>query len=639
MARPIEGYAVIGDCRTAALVGDDGSIDWLCLPRFDSASVFAALLGDEDAGRWRLAPASAPEGATCTSRRYRPDTFTLETRWATPGGEVVVVDVMPRTPGEERGDLVRRVIGVRGRVRMRQEYRLRFDYGGSLPWVRQIGTAEAPAVLAVAGPDAVVIRGPAVTASGFAHHGEFEVAAGETVDLALTWFPGHREAPDPLDVGAALDSCDASWREWAADCAEAGIHDAHDAAVRRSILVLRALTDEETGGIVAAATTSLPEEFGGPRNWDYRYVWLRDAALTLETLMRHGYAGEAAKWRAWLLRAIAGSPEDVQIMYGVAGERRLPEWMLPLAGYEDSRPVRIGNAASGQFQADVFGEVMLALDAARHIGLADTEFSWSLQRALLDHIGGHLDDPDSGIWEVRGPARRFTHSRAMLWAAFDRGVCAVENDGLDGPVDAWRAARARLADTIERDGFDAGLGSYVQVPGSPEVDAALLQLPQIGYLAPDDPRMLGTVARIEATLLEGSLLRRYRTGEGVVADAAPGIRPGAPADATAGSAVAPGTRPGASADVSGGVDGLPGPENPFLACSFWLVEQYAGSGRLADAHALMTRLLALRNDVGLLSEQYDLARGRQAGNTPQALTHLALVRAADAIAAATRAAR
>lgn len=588
MPRAIEGYAVIGDCRSAALVGDDGSIDWLCLPRFDSPSMFAALLGDEDAGRWLVAPAG--EGYTA-SRSYRDDTFTLETRWSGPGGEVLVVDVMPRVEG--RADVVRRIVGVRGRVPMHEELRVRFDYAGALPWVRQIGTPGDAALLAVAGPDAIVVRGPELEPHGFAHRVAFDVAAGEQLDLQLTWFRAHKPTPEPVDVDAAIAASDAWWRDWARGCAEPG---AHDEAVRRSILVLRALTHEETGGIVAAATTSLPEEFGGVRNWDYRYVWLRDAALTLETLMQHGFEREAAGWRDWLLRAIAGSAAEVQIMYGLAGERRLPEWELPLPGYEGSRPVRVGNAASRQYQADVFGEVLIALDAARHIGVADDEFSWSLQVSLLAHVERQLDRPDNGIWEIRGPDRTFTHSRAMLWAAFDRGICGVEEDGLSGPVERWRELRALLAEEIEAHGFDRELGSYVQCYGDRDVDASLLQLAQIGYVAPDDPRMLGTVARLESTLMRDGLLERYRTETGV--------------------------------------DGLPGGENPFLACSFWLVEQYARSDRLADAEALMARLLGYRNDVGLLSEEYDVERGRQAGNTPQALSHLALVRAADAIAVA-----
>lgn len=598
MPQPIEGYAVIGDCRTAALVGVDGAIDWLCLPRFDAGSVFGAILGGPDQGTWSLRPADA---AATSSRAYADDTFTLVTRWITPDGdgEVELTEFMPMTDGsgapaqsDERSDVIRCVRGIRGSVTMRQELRVRFDYAASLPWMRQVGTTDAPAVLAVAGPDALVLRGPQLEPSDHRHVGEFQVAAGETIDVRLTWFPAHLPMPEPLDVDASIASTAAWWRTWVRRWAEPG---AYDEEVRRSLLVLRLLTHEETGGIVAAATTSLPEDFGGARNWDYRYVWLRDAALTLEALMHHGFIGEAAAWRDWLLRAIAGDPADVQIMYGLAGERRLPEWEVPtLPGYASSAPVRVGNAASEQYQADIFGEVMVALDAARHAGVEEDDFSWSLQLALLGEAERHLDRSDSGIWEIRGAEQHFTHSRAMLWAAFDRGICAVESDGCHGPVERWREIRAELADRIEHGGFDAAIGSYVQFEGTTEVDAALLQLAQVGYLRHDDPRMLSTVARIEETLLRDGLLRRYRT----------------------------------EADV----DGVPGDENEFLACSFWLVEQYAHSGRLDEATALMERILGYRTDLGLLAEQVDPRTGRHAGNTPQALSHLALVRAADAIA-------
>lgn len=596
MARPIEEYAIIGDCRSAALVGTDGSIDWLCLPRFDSASVFGALLGDAEQGRWSLRPADA---AATSSRSYASDTFTLVTRWLTAEGEVEVTDFMAGVgkgmgAPESRSDLIRRVRGIRGSVTMQQELRVRFDYAASLPWMRQVGTPDAPVLHAVAGPDALVVRGPQLAASDHRHVGDFTVSAGDLVDVQLTWFPAHAPVPEPLDVDAALAATDRWWRSWVQSSVEPG---AYDDVVRRSLLVLRLLTHEETGGIVAAATTSLPEDFGGARNWDYRYVWLRDAALTLEALMHHGFLVEAEAWRLWLLRAIAGDPVDVQIMYGLAGERRLPEWEVPtLPGYGGSTPVRVGNAASGQYQADIFGEVMIALDATRHAGAEVDGFAWSLQIALLAEVEDNLERPDSGIWEIRGEERLFTHSRAMLWAAFDRAICAVERDGCSGPVDRWRARRAELAERIEQSCFDASLGSYVQFEGTTEVDAALLQLAQIGYIAYDDPRMLGTVARIEQTLLRDGLLRRYRT--------------------------------------EAEIDGVPGDENAFLACSFWLVEQYAHTGRLDDATALMDRILAFRTDLGLLSEQVDPRTGHQAGNTPQALSHLALVRAADAMAAA-----
>ncbi|MET4157293.1 glycoside hydrolase family 15 protein [Agromyces sp. PvR057] len=596
MPAPIEEYAVIGDCRTTALLDAGGSIDWYCPPRFDAASVFGAVLGDADQGRWLLRPEDA--GATAV-RRYEEDTFTLVTRWTTDAGEVEVTDLMPIGGGsnDARSDVIRRVRGIRGTVELRQELRVRFGYAATLPWMRQHTTADGPALLAIAGPDALVLRGPRLAAEDHAHVGTFTVATGETVDLRLTWYPSHLEPPEPVDVDDAIERTNRWWREWAARSTSFG---AYDDAVRRSLLVLRLLTHEDTGGIVAAATTSLPEEFGGSRNWDYRYVWLRDASLTLQALMVHGLHEEAQAWRRWLERAVAGDPADVQIMYGVAGERRLPEWEADtLPGYDGAGPVRVGNAASEQFQADVFGEVLIALDAVRHAEAHDDGLSWPLQRALLEEAERNLDRPDSGIWEIRGAERHFTHSRVMLWAAFDRAVCAVENDGRRGPVAHWRALRERLADRIERTGYDAGLGGYVQSEGSREPDAALLQLAQVGYVAFDDPRMLGTVAHLERTLMRDGLLRRYRT--------------------------------------EAEVDGVEGDENAFLACSFWLVEQYARSGRLDDAEALMRRLLGFANDLGLLAEQVDPRTGRQAGNTPQAFSHLALVRAADAIAARRRA--
>jgi GH15 family glucan-1,4-alpha-glucosidase len=581
----IEDYALIGDCHTGALVGTDGSIDWLCLPRFDSPSTFGALLGDEDHGQWRLAPVGAER---CTSRTYLEDTFVLVTRWETESGIAEVVDVMPH--GDRRADVLRRVRGISGTVRMEQVLRIRFDYADAVPWVRRVDDG----LLAVAGPDAIIVRGPRMTPDGMAHRVEFDVAEGEEVDITLTWFPSHREPPAALDVGSRIDETVAWWRTWAQGCADVGHYDAQ---VRRSLLVLRALTHEDTGGVVAAATTSLPEQDGGVRNWDYRYVWLRDAALTLSALMGHGFAAEATEWRGWLLRAIAGDPADVQIMYGLGGERRLPEWEpASLPGYRGASPVRVGNAAYLQFQGDVFGEVMLALEKARAIGIADDAFSWPLQVALLDFVEHNLDRQDNGIWEIRGDLRHFTHSRAMLWAAFDCGIRAVQLHGLHGPVDRWIGLRDALRDEIEREGFDVARNSFVQFYGTTEVDASLLQLPQIGFLAADDPRMLGTVAALEQDLLQDGLLLRYRT--------------------------------------ESSVDGLPGGEHPFLACSFWLAQQYADSGRVGDAITLMDRLVSFCNDVGLLSEEYDVPGRRQMGNTPQALSHLALVGAADAIAAA-----
>ncbi|ERK73449.1 glycoside hydrolase family 15 protein [Leifsonia aquatica] len=591
MSLPIEEYALISDCFTGALVGKDGSIDWLCLPRYDSSSMFGALLGTEDHGRWLVAPVDASAKST---RHYEGDTMTLITRWRTGDGEVDVTDTMPM--GDHRADVIRRVRGVSGTVRMQQELRIRFGYASATPWVRK-DTAEHPsALVAVAGPDAIVVRGPVLHATDHAHHGEFAVKAGETVDLTLTWFPSHRATPEALDVDHALEQTRTWWTRWAEGCNHDGPY--RDEVVR-SLLLLRALTHLETGGIVAAATTSLPEAFGGERNWDYRYVWLRDASLTIGVLLAHGYDDYVDHWRDWLLRAIAGDPADLQIMYGLSGERDLAERELTsLPGYQGAHPVRIGNGASTQFQADVIGEVMIGLDRGRRLGNGETRFSWALQRALMGYLEEHWREPDHGIWEIRGEPQTFTHSRALVWAAFDCAVRAVERDGLEGPVVRWRTLRDEVRADIEANGFDRVRGTYVQHYGTREVDASLLQLAQVGYVDWEDPRMLGTVRAIEQDLLRHDLVLRYRTEQGV--------------------------------------DGLPPGEHPFLACSFWLVEQYAHSHRLDDARRLMDRLVSLANDVGMLSEEYDVEGRSQAGNTPQALTHLTLVRAADAIAAASR---
>jgi GH15 family glucan-1,4-alpha-glucosidase len=586
----IEDYALIGDCHTAALVSRSGSIDWLCLPRYDSPSVFAALLGTPEHGHWSLAPVGEVRS---TERHYDGDSFVLVTRHTLDDGVVEVVEAMPM--GDRRADVIRQVRGVEGTVRMRQEIVIRFSYGEVVPWVRRVD-GQDDALLASAGPDAVLLRSTVdlPRASGRRHVGEFTVAAGEVADLVMTWYPSHREPPPPLQVSSRLEATRRWWQDWADRGERSG---RYAAAVTRSLLVLRALTHQDTGGIVAAVTTSLPEQPGGTRNWDYRYCWLRDAALTLEALLAHGYSAEAQEWRDWLLRAIAGSPEDVQIMYGVAGERNLPERELShLPGFDGARPVRVGNGAVDQYQADVLGEVMVSLDAARRGGIAEDEFSWPLQRALLEYVTKHWDRKDSGIWEMRGAEQYFTHSRVMVWAALDRGVRAVREGGMDGPVEDWEELRDRVREEVLREGVDPQRGCFVQHYGSTEVDASLLQLPQVGFVAPDDPRMLATVAAVEEDLLQDGLVLRYRT------------------------AASP--------------DGLPPGEHPFLACSFWLVEQYAVSGRGADGHALMRRLVSLANDVGLLSEEYDTGRGRQLGNTPQALSHLALVRAAAALPAA-----
>lgn len=590
MALNIEDYALISDCHTAALVGCDGSIDWLCLPRYDSASMFGALLGTENHGRWLLAPVDAH--ATCT-RSYVEDTFILSTIWTTKDGSVEVLDFMPH--GDDRADLVRRVRGITGIVEMRQDLRMRFGYGSTVPWVRQLKNESVHGLIAVAGPDAVIVRGPRLHAADHRHTANFAVSADETVDVQMSWYPAERRIPSAVDVDAVLTTTTAWWSDWAASCSHQG---PYRDQVLRSMLVLRALTHEDTGGIVAAATTSLPENFGGSRNWDYRYVWLRDASLTLDVLLSHGYEAEAEAWRAWLLRAIAGDPNDVQIMYGLSGERYLPEHeVTSLPGYRGASPVRVGNGAVGQFQSDVIGEVMVALHAARVAGVGETEFSWPMQRALMHFLEENWHRPDQGIWEVRGPAREFTHSRVMVWAAFDRAVRGITEFDLDGPLEKWTALRDEVRQDIEQRGFSAERNSYVQYFGGTEVDASLLVLPQVGFCEPDDARMRGTVAAIEADLMRDGLLLRYRT--------------------------------------TASVDGLAAGEHPFLACSFWLVEQYAVSGRLRDAATLMDRLMGFVNDVGLLSEEYDVTNGHQAGNTPQALSHLALVRAAGAIVAGT----
>ena len=587
----IEDYALLSNCRTAALVSSTGSIDWLCLPRLDSGSTFGALLGDESQGRWALRPTDPDAVST---RRYDGDTFVLVTRWETADAVAEVHDFMPigldRDASTRRTDLIRRVVGVRGEMTFEQRLSIRFDYARVMPWVRQVGSDTDPCVVAMGGPDAIAVRGAALTAIDHQHRGEVAVGAGEVRDLQLTWFPSHLDLPPQPDAQAELDGTKAWWQEWADRIAHDGPH--RDEVVR-SLLILRALTNHETGGIAAAATMALPEEIGGVRNWDYRYVWLRDAALTLEALLAHGFLGVAGQWREWLLRAVAGDPADLQIMYGLAGERDLPERALTsFPGYRGSAPVRIGNGAAEQYQADVVGEVLVTLSAARAAGLDASDFSWSLERELVRFASEQLERPDHGLWEIRGEPQFFTHSRVMMWAAFDRAVLGVERFGLTGPVERWRGLRDRMREEIDRDGVVDG--HFVQHYGSPEVDASLLLLPQVGYCPPDDPRMLATVERIEQTLMTDGLVRRYRT--------------------------------------TTGVDGLPGAEGAFLACSFWLVEQYAVTGRRDEAHALMGTLCALANDVGMLSEEYDPVSARQLGNVPQAFSHLALVRAADALA-------
>jgi GH15 family glucan-1,4-alpha-glucosidase len=588
MAR-IEDYALIGDLETAALVERGGSIDWLCFPRFDSAACFAALLGTRENGRWLLEPADGGQ----SSRRYLDDTLVLETTWTTQEGQVRVLDFMPprgRTP-----DVVRIVEGLRGRVAMRSELTMRFDYGHIVPWVRRVYGAR----VAVAGPEALSLRTPAPT------HGEdmrtvseFTVRQGERVPFVLTWFPSHEAPPPPVDAEQALDETETFWREWSADGSEE-LPAAWIPIVRRSLIVLKALTYAPTGGIVAAPTTSLPEWIGSVRNWDYRYCWLRDATLTLLAFLRGGHAEEAAAWRHWLLRTVAGDPADVQIMYGVAGERRLSEFELPwLDGYQGSAPVRVGNAACEQLQLDVYGEVMDALYQARTFGIGFDAQAWRIQVALLGHLEDAWREPDEGIWEIRGERRHFVHSKVMAWVAFDRAVRTVETQELEGPLERWRAIRDELCAEVCAKGYDEELGSFTQSYGSKRLDASLLVLPLVGFLPVSDPRIRGTIEAVERELLQDGLVLRYRTEEG-------------------------------------GVDGLPAGEGVFLPCSFWLIDCYELLGRHDDAHALFERLLGLANDLGLFSEEYDPAAGRLLGNFPQAFTHLAFVNSAFDIASHT----
>jgi GH15 family glucan-1,4-alpha-glucosidase len=578
----IEDYALIGDLQTAGLVERHGSIDWLCFPRFDSGACFAALLGNAEHGRWLLAPAG--DGGA-TTRRYLEDTLVLETTWETEDGSVRVFDFMPLR--DAAPDVVRIVEGVRGTVQMRSELIVRYDYGRIVPWVRRLDDA----LVAIAGPDGLCFRTPVETRGEDMHTvAEFSVREGERVPFALTWFPSHEDLPERIDPEQALADTESYWREWSHECtAESG---EWRGVMLRSLMVLKALTYAPTGGIVAAATTSLPEEIGGMRNWDYRFCWLRDATLTLLALLHGDHVTEAEQWRRWLLRAVAGDPADIQIMYGVAGERRLPEFELDwLPGYERSVPVRIGNAASEQLQLDVYGEVMDALYQARVHGLAVEQPAWELQTLLLEHLEEAWHEPDEGIWEIRGEPRHFVHSKVMSWVAFDRAVRTVEDQGLDGPLDHWREMRDEIHREVCERGYDEDLGSFVQAYGTREVDANLLVLPLVGFLPASDPRIVGTVEAVERELLEDGLVRRYRTRDD-------------------------------------SLDGLPPGEGVFLPCSFWLVDCYELLDRHEEAHALFMRLVGLANDLGLLSEEYDPRARRLLGNFPQAFTHLALVNSA-----------
>jgi GH15 family glucan-1,4-alpha-glucosidase len=581
--RRIEDYALIGDMQTAGLVSRDGSIDWMCLPHFDSAACFAALVGTPEHGRWIITPAG---GVATVSRRYRPATLVLETEFTTPDGAVRLVDCMP--PRHEAPDIIRLVEGVRGEVLMRLELVIRFDYGSIVPWVRRADGV----IHAIGGPDAVSLWSPVPTRGvGLMTVAEFRVRAGERVPFVMVWHRSHQPGPPPPDPIEAVQDTERWWRDW---CAPFGYQGPWRDEVLRSAITLKALTFTPTGGIIAAATTSLPEKIGGVRNWDYRYCWLRDATFTLYALVSCGFLDEAIAWRDWLLRAVAGDPSQLQIMYGASGERRLTELELPwLPGFNGSVPVRIGNAAVNQRQLDVFGEVMDALHLARRdSGIPDTD-AWDLQLAMLRFLERAWTEPDEGIWEVRGPRRHFTHSKVMAWVAFDRAVKAVEQFGLPGPVERWRAQRNLVhAEVCER-GFDPGRMTFTQSFGSSELDASLLMLPLVGFLPASDPRIVGTVAAIERELTVDGLVLRYRTSE------------------------------------DGRVDGLPAGEGVFLPCSFWLADNYVLQERRDEARRLFERLLSMANDVGLLAEEYDPVAGRLLGNFPQAFSHVSLINTAQ----------
>jgi GH15 family glucan-1,4-alpha-glucosidase len=581
MACPIEDYALIGDRETAALIGRDGSLDWLCWPRFDSTACFAALLGSRDNGRW-LVGATDPKART--PRRYRDRTLILETEIETADGAATVVDFMP--PRGHASNVVRLVRGRRGRVVMRTELIIRFDYGLLIPWVTRLDDG---ALRAIAGPDMVVLRTPVpLRGVDFRTVGEFTVSVGETVPFVLSYGPSHLPPPPPIDPVKALAATETFWSDWIGQAQGAG---EWSEAVNRSLITLKALSYGPSGAIAAAPTTSLPEHAGGTRNWDYRYCWLRDATFTLVTLMNAGYYDDARAWREWLMRAVAGDPARVQIMYGMTGEHRLREWELPwLAGYGGSKPVRVGNAAHQQLQLDVYGEVMDALHHGREGKLDVNESGWALQQELLKHLELIWKEPDHGIWEMRGEDRQFTYSKVMVWVAFDRAVKSVEHFGMEGPVDRWRALRDGIHDEVCRFGFNTDIGAFVQSYGSKELDASCLLFPLVGFLPPQDPRVRSTVEAVERHLLVDGLVRRYDTGSGI--------------------------------------DGLPPGEGIFIPCSFWLADNLILLGRRAEARRLFERLLALRNDVGLLSEEYDPAARQMLGNFPQAFSHLALVNTA-----------
>jgi GH15 family glucan-1,4-alpha-glucosidase len=577
-AQPIEDYALIGDCRTSALVGRNGSIDWLCWPRFDSGACFAALLGTTDNGRWLIAPAA---GQPRVSRTYLEGGLVLETVFETPNGTLALIDFM--IPEADDSTIVRIVEGRSGSVSMTMEIALRFDYGASVPWVTRMDDGGECAIV---GPEMTVLRSSApLEGRGMKTVADFTIEAGQSVWFTLTHRASHRSPPDALDAAAALAQTQAYWNTWLDRCAYKG---PYGEAVRRSLVVLKALTYATTGGIVAAATTSLPEQLGGTRNWDYRFCWLRDATLTLYSLMHAGYFDEAAAWRDWLHRSVAGSPDQIQIMYGIGGERRLSEWEVPwLGGYQGAAPVRIGNAAAEQLQIDMYGELTEALHQARKGGLASPPASWQLQCEIIEHLEAVWHEPDEGIWETRGGRQFFTYSKVTAWVAFDRMVKDVEEHGLEGPLDRWRAVRDEIHATVCEKGFNPAKNAFVQNFGSDQLDASCLLIPLVGFLPHDDPRVLGTTAAVERELLRGGYVLRYSTADSR--------------------------------------DGLPPGEGAFLACSFWLVENWHMQGREADAQALFERLVGLSNDVGLLSEEYDPAAKRFTGNFPQAFTHTALI--------------
>ncbi|WP_052230231.1 glycoside hydrolase family 15 protein [Streptomyces sp. CT34] len=589
MSMPIEDYALIGDMQTAALVCRDGSVDWLCLPRFDSPAVFTALLGTEEHGCWRIGPAHGPGASPqpADRRRYRGDSLVLESEWDTPSGTVRVIDFMP--PRDGAPQVIRIVEGVSGRVPVRSELRMRFAYGKVVPWIRSVdGRA-----LAVAGPDAIWLD---AQASATAHHGtvvsEFTVSPGERIASTISWQPSHHQPPALAEPEASLEATEEFWREWVEHCT---YHGPYRDAVVRSLITLKALTYAPTGGIVAAPTTSLPECIGGVRNWDYRFTWLRDAAITLSSLLRTGYCEEARAWREWLLRAVAGDPENLQIMYGIAGERELGETDLNwMPGYEDSRPVRVGNGAAGQLQLDVYGEVTEALHVAYASGLAHDDHAVSLQLKLIAWVEKHWNEPDEGIWEVRGPRRHFVHSKVMTWVAVDRTVKLIESGDVDGPLERWKDLRETIHRDVCEKGYDKERNTFTQSYGSQELDASLLLIPQVGFLPPDDKRVIGTIEAIQRELsTEDGLILRYPT-----------------------------------ASDAQGVDGLEGDEGAFLACSFWLADDLAMIGRVEEARTLFEKLLSLRNDLGLLAEEWDPQLKRQIGNFPQAFSHIGLIEAA-----------